>query len=152
MKGAGKGFWCWACKLLSKQRRVVVRGGIKWGEVVRPWWLPLPTVDKALIGVILSAGLQYWWCSQHGARLPYSQCVSKADTGDLHQAIGIFRTDWHIMKNKKSNVLWTEFILSRVIHWSASEMLAMSLRFGKSSTVLNNVKQMCTFLNGIILS
>ena len=65
MKGADKGFWCWACKLLSKQRRVVVKGGIKWGEVVRPWWMPLPTVDKTLIGVILSAGLQYWWCSQH---------------------------------------------------------------------------------------
>ena len=36
MKGADKGIWCWACKLLSKQRWVVVRGGIKWGEVVRP--------------------------------------------------------------------------------------------------------------------
>ena len=36
MKGADKGVWCWACKLLSKQRRMVVRGGIKWGEVVRP--------------------------------------------------------------------------------------------------------------------
>ena len=35
MKGADKGFWCWACKLLSKQSQVVVRGGIKWGEVVR---------------------------------------------------------------------------------------------------------------------
>ena len=36
MKGADKGIWCWACKLLSKQRRMVVRGGIKWGEVMRP--------------------------------------------------------------------------------------------------------------------
>ena len=36
MKGADKGVWCWAYKLLSKQRRIVVRGGIKWGEVVRP--------------------------------------------------------------------------------------------------------------------
>ena len=36
MKGADKGVWCWACKLLSKQRRIVIRGGINWGEVVRP--------------------------------------------------------------------------------------------------------------------
>ena len=36
MKGADKGVWCWACKLLSKQRRVVVRVGIKLGLVVRP--------------------------------------------------------------------------------------------------------------------
>ena len=36
MKGADKCVWCWACNLLSKQRRMVVRGGIKWGEVVRP--------------------------------------------------------------------------------------------------------------------
>ena len=36
MKGADKGVWCWACKLLSKQRLMVVRGEIKWGEVVRP--------------------------------------------------------------------------------------------------------------------
>ena len=36
MKGADKGVWCWACKLLSKQRRIVVRGGVKWGDVVRP--------------------------------------------------------------------------------------------------------------------
>ena len=36
MKAADKGVWCWACKLLRKQRWMVVRGGIKWGEVVRP--------------------------------------------------------------------------------------------------------------------
>ena len=36
MKGADKGVWYWACKLLSKQRRMVVRGGINWGEVLRP--------------------------------------------------------------------------------------------------------------------
>ena len=36
MKGADGGVWCWACKLLSKQRRMVIRIGIKWGEVVRP--------------------------------------------------------------------------------------------------------------------
>ena len=36
MKWADKGVWCWACKLLSKQRGVVVSGEIKWGGVERP--------------------------------------------------------------------------------------------------------------------
>ena len=65
MKGADKSVWCWACKLLSKQWRMVVRGGIKWGEVVRPMVVASANCGQNLNGIILSAGMEYWWCSQH---------------------------------------------------------------------------------------
>ena len=43
---------------------------VRWWD---PWWLPPPTVDETLNGIILSAGLQHWWCSQH---VCYGQAIS----------------------------------------------------------------------------
>ena len=49
------------------------KGGLWSGVVLSevsqrgPWWLLLPTVGKTHNGIILSAGVQYWWCSQHDA-------------------------------------------------------------------------------------
>ena len=65
MKGADKGVWCWACKLLSKQRRVVVRYGIKWGEVVRPMAIASANCGQDPQWHYTQCSLQYWWCSHH---------------------------------------------------------------------------------------
>ena len=53
MKGADTGVWCWSCKLLSKQRRMVVRSGIKWGEVVRP--MVVASANSAILLILLSS-------------------------------------------------------------------------------------------------
>ena len=92
---------------------------------------------------------RYRWPS---ARMPYSQCVRNADTWDLHQTFGIFRTNWYMIKNKKKDISWIEFIFLHVMNWSPSEMSATFQQFGTSSMVQNNVKRLWTFLTGIVLS
>ena len=79
------------------------------GEVEAQCWPPPPTVDKTLNGIILSAGQQHWWCSQHvigRAGAVYvllachwegrgSVCTSGMSFGGLEQCIHMYF--WHVI-------------------------------------------------------